>query len=74
MCPAAAASGRAGGFLAADWCNDGPLGPLARAGCALHARLAETFGAGSIGYRPTETYGATFKTGVAAKASSPNIS
>src|SRR5216684_3819630 len=28
---ACAASGKSGGFLALDWCDDSPLGPLARA-------------------------------------------
>src|SRR2546427_9362831 len=37
---ACAASGKSGGFLALDWCDDSPLGPLARASFALHAELA----------------------------------
>ena len=28
---ACGASGKSGGFLALDWCDDSPLGPLARA-------------------------------------------
>ena len=28
---ACAASGKSGGFLALDWCDNSPLGPLARA-------------------------------------------
>ena len=52
--PGAAASGRAGGFLALDW-NDGtPMGPLARAGFQLHRELAATLGR-DIGHRPVET-------------------
>ena len=37
---ACAASGKAGGFLALDWCAGGPLDSLARRSFALHARLA----------------------------------
>ena len=33
---AAAASGKAGGFLARDWCDDNAMGPLARASFELH--------------------------------------
>ena len=32
---ACAASGKSGGFLALDWCDGSPLGPLARASFAL---------------------------------------
>ena len=38
---ACAASGKAGGFLALDWCGDSPLDQLARRSFALHAELAE---------------------------------
>ena len=38
---AAAASGRAGGFLAKDWCDSSAVGPLARLSYKLHAGLAE---------------------------------
>ncbi|EGD78551.1 FAD-dependent oxidoreductase [Salpingoeca rosetta] len=38
---ACAASGKAGGFLARDWCDGGPTEALARAGFDLHASLAE---------------------------------
>src|SRR4029450_8056266 len=34
---ACAASGKSGGFIALDWCDNSPLGPLARAGFALRA-------------------------------------
>jgi len=40
---ACAASGRAGGFLARDWCGSGPLGMLARASFDLHMELSKTF-------------------------------
>jgi glycine/D-amino acid oxidase-like deaminating enzyme len=38
---ASAASGKAGGFLALDWCAGSPLDALARRSFALHARLPE---------------------------------
>lgn len=39
--PGAAASGKAAGFLALDWCDGGPLAPLARASFPMHERLAK---------------------------------
>jgi glycine/D-amino acid oxidase-like deaminating enzyme len=53
---ACAASGKAGGFLALDWCDGTSLEPLARRSFALHARLAEEIG-GAWGYRRLTTYG-----------------
>jgi glycine/D-amino acid oxidase-like deaminating enzyme len=53
---ACAASGKAGGFLALDWCDGTPLGRLARRSFALHGRLAEEIG-GDWGYRRLTTYG-----------------
>jgi glycine/D-amino acid oxidase-like deaminating enzyme len=52
---ACAASGKSGGFLALDWCDGSPLGPLARRSFALHAELAERF-AGAWGYRRVDTF------------------
>lgn len=53
---ATAASGKAGGFLALDWCDGGPVRDLARASFALHRSLAEELdGAQSYGYRPMTT-------------------
>jgi glycine/D-amino acid oxidase-like deaminating enzyme len=52
---ACAASGKSGGFLALDWCDGSPLGPLARASFALHAELARELGA-DYGYRRVETF------------------
>jgi glycine/D-amino acid oxidase-like deaminating enzyme len=52
---ACAASGKSGGFLALDWCDGSPLGPLARASFALHAELARTLGA-DYGYRRVDTF------------------
>jgi glycine/D-amino acid oxidase-like deaminating enzyme len=52
---ACAASGKSGGFLALDWCDDSPLGPLARASFALHAELAGKLGT-EYGYRRMDTF------------------
>jgi glycine/D-amino acid oxidase-like deaminating enzyme len=52
---ACAASGKSGGFLALDWCDDSPLGALARASFALHAELAKTLGV-DYGYRRLDTF------------------
>jgi glycine/D-amino acid oxidase-like deaminating enzyme len=52
---ACAASGKSGGFLALDWCDGSPLGPLARASFALHAQLARELG-GDHGYRRMDTF------------------
>src|SRR5882724_8155621 len=53
---ACAASGKSGGFLALDWCDGSPLGPLARRSFALHASLAAEIG-GDWGYRRLATFG-----------------
>jgi len=53
---AAAASGKAGGFLAWDWCAGTPLDALARRSFALHAQLPGEI-AGDWGYRPMSAYG-----------------
>ncbi|XP_076918054.1 D-amino-acid oxidase-like [Bidens hawaiensis] len=53
---ACAASGKAGGFLALDWCDGGPVSSLARASFNLHRTLAEELnGKESYGYRPVNT-------------------
>ena len=39
---AKAASGKAGGFLALDWNDASPVGPLSRKSFALHEELAKT--------------------------------
>jgi glycine/D-amino acid oxidase-like deaminating enzyme len=56
--PACAASGKAGGFLARDWCDATPLEALARRSFALHAQLCDELG-GDWGYRRLTTYGGT---------------
>jgi glycine/D-amino acid oxidase-like deaminating enzyme len=52
---AAAASGKAGGFLALDWCAGSPLDALARRSFGLHATLPNEV-AGDWGYRPMTAY------------------
>ncbi len=52
--PAAAASGRAAGFLAEDWNAGTPLDALSRASFALHREIAAELGAERIGYRPMD--------------------
>ena len=52
--PAAAASGRAAGFLAADWNAGTPLDALARASFALHREIAGELGAERVGHRPMD--------------------
>lgn len=57
---ACAASGKAGGFLAFDWCDGSPVGSLARASFDLHRSLAEELnGVESYGYRPLTTLSVT---------------
>ncbi|KAK9678503.1 hypothetical protein RND81_11G215900 [Saponaria officinalis] len=57
---ACAASGKAGGFLALDWCDGGPVSSLARASFNLHRSLADDLdGASSYGYRPLTTLSVT---------------
>jgi glycine/D-amino acid oxidase-like deaminating enzyme len=52
---ACAASGKSGGFLALDWCDDSPLEPLARASFGLHAALARELPT-DYGYRRMDTF------------------
>lgn len=57
---ACAASGKAGGFLALDWCDGGPLSSLARASFNLHRSLSqELSGPDNYGYRPLTTLSVT---------------
>ncbi len=51
---ASSASGKAGGFLASDWCAGSPLDALARRSFALHARLHEEIGSWS--YQRVSSY------------------
>ena len=52
---ACAASGKSGGFLALDWCDNTVVEGLARASFALHAELAREITA-DYGYRRMDTY------------------
>ena len=52
--PAAAASGRASGFLASDWSAGTPLDALSRASFDLHREIAAELGAERLGYRPMQ--------------------
>jgi len=56
--PAAASSGKAGGFLARDWCDGGAVQPLARCSFDLHTQMmAGQLGGGDVaglGYRRCE--------------------
>ncbi len=54
---ACAASGKSGGFLALDWCDGTPVGPLARRSFALHATLAASLDR-DWGYRRLDTIAA----------------
>lgn len=57
---ACAASGKAGGFLALDWCDGKPLASLARASFHLHLSLSQELdGPKSYGYRPLTTLSLT---------------
>ena len=53
---ACAASGKSGGFLARDWCDGSPLGPLARKSYAMHAELSRTITT-DYGYREMSPLG-----------------
>jgi glycine/D-amino acid oxidase-like deaminating enzyme len=53
---ACAASGKAGGFLARDWCDGTPLEALGRRSFALHSELARSIPA-DWGYRRVDAFG-----------------
>jgi glycine/D-amino acid oxidase-like deaminating enzyme len=52
---ASSASGKAGGFLARDWCRGSPLDALARRSFALHANLRDEIG-GDWGFQRLTAY------------------
>src|ERR1051325_711991 len=52
---ACAASGKAGGFLALDWCSGSPLDALGRRSFALHAELPGEL-ADDLGYQRANAY------------------
>lgn len=55
--PASSASGKAGGFLALDWCDGTDVEELARMSYALHEELAKTFQAD---YRKMNAYSGVY--------------
>lgn len=59
---ACAASGKAGGFLARDWCDSYELGPLARKSFDMHMEMSKTFT--DCDYRRMDTYSVTFVEGL----------
>jgi glycine/D-amino acid oxidase-like deaminating enzyme len=70
--PAASASGKAGGFLALDWCDGNALGPLARKSFSLHAELAKTLPP-DVGYRRCKTHSLAVKAGTNSKSNARKI-
>lgn len=72
---ACAASGKAGGFLALDWCDGGPLSSLARASFNLHRSLAQELdGPNSYGYRSLTTLSLTVTESQSSKPSGNSAS
>lgn len=70
---ACAASGKAGGFLALDWCDGGPVASLARASFNLHRSLAQELnGSESYGYRPLTTLSVSVTESSSSSSSSSN--
>lgn len=69
---ACAASGKAGGFLALDWCDGSPLGGLARASFHLHRSLAAALdGPTNYGYRPLDTLSLSLLPDASSAAAAP---
>jgi glycine/D-amino acid oxidase-like deaminating enzyme len=68
--PACSASGKAGGFLALDWSDGSPLGPLARRSFALHEELAAALPE-DIGYRRVATHSLTLRRGGGSSGGKP---
>eukprot|EP01098_Paradermamoeba_levis_P013944 TRINITY_DN6509_c0_g1_i1.p1 TRINITY_DN6509_c0_g1~~TRINITY_DN6509_c0_g1_i1.p1 ORF type:complete len:388 (-),score=87.60 TRINITY_DN6509_c0_g1_i1:43-1206(-) len=66
---ACAASGKAGGFLALEWCDSSELGVLARKSFKLHEELALTIKA-DWGYRKLDTLSLRFDENTLSPASS----
>ena len=67
---ACAASGKAGGFLALDWCAGSPLDALARRSFALHAELAAQLG-NDWGHRGMTAYAGFAARGADARSREP---
>ncbi|KAK2148833.1 hypothetical protein LSH36_480g01048 [Paralvinella palmiformis] len=60
---ACAASGKAGGFLARDWCDHFEVGPLARKSFDMHMTFAKDERFQHCGYRVMDAIGVTVKEG-----------
>ena len=69
---ACAASGKAGGFLARDWCDGSPLGPLARTSFRMHAELARRID-DDYGYRAMTTFAVTARSAGAIEADNARV-
>jgi glycine/D-amino acid oxidase-like deaminating enzyme len=69
---AAAASGKAGGFLALDWCAGTPLDALARRSFQLHATLPREFAGDWTYQRMTLTAGSSSPIAMVAVTRRPN--
>lgn len=69
---ACSASGKAGGFLALDWCDGNALGPLARKSFALHAELAESLPQ-DVGYRRCKTHSVSMSVKAGSRPSTRKI-
>ena len=61
--PACAASGKAGGFLARDWCDSYELGALARTSFDMHMKFAEDPRFSACDYRRLDTLSVAVKEG-----------
>ncbi len=68
---ACAASGKAGGFLARDWCDGSALGPLARRSFDLHAELAAKLSV-DYGYRRLDTLAVVANAGWGGQSPKPH--
>ena len=64
---ACAASGKAGGFLARDWCDHFEVGPLARKSFDMHMTLAKEERFAPCGYRSMDAIGVTVHEGIEIK-------
>ncbi len=62
---ACAASGKAGGFLARDWCDTYELGPMARKSFDMHEELSKIFT--DTDYRKLDTLNITAAQGILKK-------
>nr|AIG56142.1 secreted protein [Achlya hypogyna] len=72
--PAAASSGKAGGFLAADWCQGEDVDDLCRLSFRLHVELAAKLdGANRYGFRAVDAISCVVKAHPSTKKPKPNL-